>query len=311
MSPVTGLHHITAIVGDPARNRSFFAEGLGQRLVKKTVNFDDPGAYHLYYGDRTGSAGTIMTVFAWPNGRAGAIGAGQASIIQYAVPRGSLPFWRERLPAHGATLVVEAETVFNDTRAVFADPDGLLLALVETDDVREPWLAGGMEPTQAVRGFHGVTLALNEAESTAAILQDVFGYAFAGEERIEAGRVLRYSKTGGTASIVDLHADPTLRIGSEGVGVVHHVAFSVPDSQAQQEVREALLAHGLQVTPQIDRQYFNAIYARTPGGVLFEVATEEPGFARDEPEETLGLSLKLPPQYEAHRTSIEAVLQPI
>ncbi|MEO0682979.1 MAG: VOC family protein, partial [Pseudomonadota bacterium] len=171
MSPVTGLHHVTAIAGDPAANRRFYAQALGQRLIKKTVNFDDPGTYHLYYGDRIGSAGSVMTFFPWAHAPKGEVGAGQVSVTQYAVPPGALPFWRDRLPALGARLIAESEVVFGAARAVFADPDGLLLALVETDDPREPWLSDGIDAAHAVRGFHGVTLALTEAESTERLLE--------------------------------------------------------------------------------------------------------------------------------------------
>ncbi|MEM1313272.1 MAG: VOC family protein [Pseudomonadota bacterium] len=308
MSPVTGLHHVTAIAGDPRRNAAFYARALGQRLVKKTVNFDDPGTYHLYYGDEIGAAGTVMTFFPWANAPQGAIGAGQVSITQYAVPEGALPFWRERLPAMGARLVKDEEVVFGERRAVFADPDGLLLALVETDDPRAPWLVEGVTADVATRGFHGVTLALAESESTAKILEGPLGYEAAGVEAIGGGELRRYRRADGVAAIVDLHADPAMARGREGVGTVHHVAFSVPDSAAQDVVRKALLGLGLQVTPQIDRQYFNAIYTRTPGGVLFEVATEDPGFARDEEVAHLGEALKLPDQYEAYRDRIEAAL---
>lgn len=308
MSPVTGLHHVTAIAGDPRRNAAFYTQALGQRLVKKTVNFDDPGTYHLYYGDEIGAAGTVMTFFPWANAPQGSVGAGQVSITQYAVPDGALPFWRERLPAMGARLIKDEEVVFGERRAVFADPDGLLLALVETEDSRRPWLAEGVTSDVATRGFHGVTLALSEGGSTAAILQGPLGYAPEGVETVGTGELRRFRRQGGVAAVVDLHVDASMNRGREGVGTVHHVAFSVPDSAAQDAVRKALLTLGLQVTPQIDRQYFNAIYTRTPGGVLFEVATEDPGFARDEEVARLGETLKLPAQYEAHRDRIEAVL---
>ncbi|MEM6743205.1 MAG: ring-cleaving dioxygenase [Pseudomonadota bacterium] len=311
MSPVTGLHHVTAISGDPHRNAAFYAAALGQRLIKKTVNFDDPSTYHLYYGDRTSSAGTVMTFFPWSSAPKGALGAGQASVTQYAVPFGSLPFWRKRLPALGASIVASEEVVFAETRAVFADPDGLLLALVETEDPRAPWTTEEIGEDVAVRGFHGVTLALQDGESTASILTGALGYAPDGTQAQGRGELRRFRRAGGVAGVVDLHVDPALAPGREGVGTVHHVAFSVPDAAAQDAVRSALLNLGLQVTPRIDRQYFNAIYTRTPAGVLFEVATEEPGFARDEDVERLGERLMLPDQYEPHRARIEATLPPL
>lgn len=311
-SPVTGLHHVTAIAGAPARNAAFYATALGQRLIKRTVNFDDPGTWHLYYGDAIGHAGTVMTFFPWAHAPKGRVGAGQVSLTQYAVPRDALPFWRERLPAHGAEVVTAAETVFGEPRAVFADPDGLLLALVEVEDPRDPWLADGIDAAHAVRGFDGVTLALHDGESTARILTEAFGYVEAATDPAPAGgAVTRFRRPGGTAPIVDLHVDPAMAGGREGVGTVHHVAFSVPDDAAQTAVRQALLGLGLQVTPQIDRQYFNAVYTRTPGGVLFEVATETPGFATDEAPEALGQALKLPARYEAHRREIETALPPL
>ena len=310
-SPVTGLHHVTAIAGDAARNADFHVRALGRRLVKRTVNFDDPGTWHLYYGDETGAAGGVMTVFPWAHAPQGAVGAGQVSITQYAVPPGALAFWRARLAAEDVHVVSEAETVFGETRDVFADPDGLLTALVETDDPRTPWTTEAIGADVAIRGFHGVTLALREGETTTRILTEAFGYETEGSAPAGGGTVTRLRRTGGVAGVVDLHVDPAMPAGREGVGTVHHVAFSVPDPDAQARVRAALAALGLAVTPRIDRQYFDAVYARTPGGVLFEVATETPGFAIDEPVETLGAALRLPDRYAPHRARIEAALPPL
>lgn len=308
---VRGLHHVTAITGSAQRNHDFYVHGLGLRLVKQTVNFDDPGAWHLYYADGAGSPGSVMTFFAWPGGRAGRQGAGQVAVTQFAVPPGALPFWRERLAAEGAELASEPESPFGEPRILFSDPDGLRLALVETPDPRAPWTTDAVGPEHAVRGFHGVTLALREGETTARILEAAFGYVETESAPAGGGRVTRWRRPDGVAGVVDLHVDPAMRAGREGVGAVHHVAFSVPDPAAQARVREALADLGLQVTPPIDRQYFQAIYARTPGGVLFEVATETPGFAVDEPVERLGAALRLPARYEAHRARIEAALPPL
>lgn len=305
-SPVTGLHHVTAIAGDPALNAAFHVDALGLRLVKRTVNFDDPGAWHLYYGDSAGAAGTVMTFFAWPNARPGRRGAGQVSEVQYAVPAGALPFWLARLPGHGARLLAE-DAPFGARRAVFADPDGLHFALVEGDDPRAPWTAAGIPADAAIRGFHGVTLSLREAESTARILSDVMGYEPSGR----SGGRQRLVRPGGVAAVVDLDVDPDRPAGADGVGIVHHMALSVPDLAAQAEVRARLSALGLQVTPSIDRQYFHAIYARSPGGVLIEVATEAPGFAVDESPAELGAALKLPPRHEGLRDAIVAALPPL
>ena len=305
-SPVTGLHHVTAIAADPAVNAAFHADALGLRLLKRTVNFDDPTAWHLYYGDRLGAAGTVMTFFAWPRIRPGRPGAGQVTRIDYAVPPGALPFWRDRLPGLGARPTAD-DTAFGAPRAVFADPDGLPFALVETDDPRTPWTAPDIPEAAAIRGFHGVELGLHEAATTARILTEVFGYAAEATE----GPVHRFRRPGGTAAVIDLREDPQLPRGTEGAGAVHHVAFSVPDRDAQTLIRERLSALGLQVTPSIDRQYFRAIYTRTPGGVLFEVATEDPGFTVDETPEALGTALKLPPRHEPLRAEITAALPPL
>lgn len=304
---VNGLHHVTAIAGDPQRNLDFYAKALGLRFVKKTVNFDDPGTYHLYYGDEVGAPGTAMTFFPWPGAQRGIIGAGQVSLTQFAAPRGSLGFWRGRLVSMGATHIEDAET-FGEARAVFADPDGLRIAIVETDDPRAPWLAEGIGRDQAIRGFHGVALALHDGAGAEAVLTEVFGYRRVETAPLGEGRLIRLRIGDGPAAIVDLHVDPSLPSGRDGVGAVHHVAFSVPDRAAQMEVRARMEQAGLCVTQQIDRDYFWAIYARIPGGVLLEVATDEPGFERDEPRETLGQSLRLPAQHEHLRARIEARL---
>ena len=307
---VNGLHHVTAIAGDPQRNLDFYAGALGLRFVKKTVNFDDPGTYHLYYGNETGAPGTAMTFFPWKGAPKGAIGAGQVALTQFAAPPGSLRFWIERLAGQGARLIAE-ETVFGESRAVFSDPDGLLFAIVETDDARAPWVTPEIGATVALRGFRGVTLALRDGAGAERVLTAAFGYARRAEAALGDGRLIRLSGGDGPADVVDLHVDPALPAGRDGVGVVHHVAFSVPDRAAQLRVRERMTAAGLQVTQQIDRDYFWAIYARIPGGVLFEVATDEPGFDRDEPVAHLGETLRIPAQHEHLRERIEAVLPPL
>jgi glyoxalase family protein len=304
---VQGLHHVTAIGGPAQRVHDFYARALGLRFVKKTVNFDDPGAYHLYYGDGDGSPGSAMTFFPWAGVRRGRVGAGQVSLTQFAVPAGASPFWTARLPAHGARLLAE-ETAFGERRLVVEDPDGLPVALVETDDARAPWTTAAVGADVAIRGFHGVTLALREGAATAAILTGVFGYREIATEPMGGGTVTRFRAAGDRAAVVDLHVDPAMPAGHEGAGVVHHVAFSVADRAAQDAVRAAMIDAGLRVTERIDRNYFWSIYSRTPGGVLFEVATDEPGFAVDEPRESLGEALKLPAQHEPMRARIEQVL---
>lgn len=306
--PVNGLHHVTAIASAPQANLDFYAKLLGLRFVKKTVNFDDPGTYHLYYGDALGRAGTCMTFFPWmqlPRGRAG---TGEVGITQFSVPKGSLGFWETRLAAHD-TRVNFRETLFGDDRLIFDDPDGTRLALVErAGDTREPWLQDGIGVDVAVRGFFGVTLVLQEAADTAALLTGLMNYDEAGRD----GALTRYATKGDSlAGIVDIVAAPNLGPARQGAGRVHHVAFSVPTIADQTAIRETLAEAGVGVTQQIDRDYFMAIYFRTPGGVLFEIATEEPGFAVDEPAETLGQSLRLPKQHEHLRDTLERELPPL
>ncbi len=310
MADIAGLHHVTAICGAPGRNRAFHTQALGLRMIKRTVNFDDPTSWHLYYGDAVGAPGSALTFFAWPDAPAGAVGAGQTSLTHFAVPRGALDFWEARLAGRGGRFLGR-EAVFGEDRARFLDPDGMAFALVETDDPRTPWTTPEIGEAVALRGFHGVTLALREAEATRRILADVFGYALQDARQLEGGAQLIRLRAPGPAGVVDLHVDPAAPRGREGVGSVHHIAFSTPDRAAQQRVRARMRDAGLRVTEPIDRQYFTAIYSRTPGGVLFEVATDGPGFEVDEPRAALGAALQLPPQHEPMRARIEAALPPL
>ncbi|MEL6277978.1 MAG: ring-cleaving dioxygenase [Pseudomonadota bacterium] len=308
-SPIQGLHHVTAISTSAQGNVDFYAGVLGLRFVKKTVNFDDPGTYHLYFGDELGRPGSAITFFPWENAYRGQVGTGQVSITHYSVPEGSLGFWRERLSAHGARVIAE-ETIFGEDRLVAADPDGLLIALVATaDDEREAWTTDEITADVAIRGFHGATLSLRDGEGVAKILTELFGYEKLAEETARVGVVIRFAVPNGNAArVIDLHVGDELPQGVEGAGTVHHIAFSVPDRAAQKQVQETVAKAGFHVTPQIDRDYFHAIYFRTPGGVLFEVATDEPGFTRDEEARHLGEGLKLPTQHEPLRSRIEQVL---
>lgn len=306
--PVNGLHHVTAIASAPQANLDFYAKTLGLRFVKKTVNFDDPGTYHLYYGDERGHAGTCMTFFPWmklPRGRAG---TGEVGLTQFSVPEGALDFWRGRLAAHGITDV-ENETVFGEARIVFSDPDGTRLALVErAGDNRAPWLADGIGEAVAIRGFRGVTLVLRKEGPTAALLTGHMNYELAGSE----GALSRYTSKGDSlAGVVDIVTAPELPSADQGAGSVHHVAFAVPTIADQAAIRADLARAGIRVTEQIDRDYFMAIYFRTPGGVLFEIATEEPGFTVDEPLDSLGQSLRLPSQHAHLRPQLERSLPPL
>jgi len=298
-APVPGLHHVTAITGNPQPLHAFMTRTLGQRMVKRTVNFDDPGTWHLYYGDGTGRPGTIMTHFPYPGAATGSQGSGQASAVAYAVPRGALEGWRERLAEAGHAVKLSER--FGDPVLALEDPHGQPMELVAID-------AAGTE----LAGFHSVTLWVDDPAPTARVLSDLFGYEAAGSETGSEGTRLRLSAPGGaTGSVVDiLHQDGAPR-ARPGAGTIHHVAFRASDDAMQDAIREAVQAAGHRVTPQIDRQYFHSIYFREPGGILFEVATDPPGFTVDEPEAELGTSLQLPPQHEHLRARIVAALPPL
>jgi glyoxalase family protein len=301
---INGIHHITAISGPAQRNLDFYTKVLGLRFVKKTVNFDDPSVYHLYYGDEVGTPGTVLTFFAWEHAARGRAGGGEASLTQFAVAGGSLRFWRQRLEAAGAPVSGPSRR-FGEEVLLSQDPDGLRFALVvpTDDDERAPWTTSEIPAEVAVRGFHAVTISLAEREPTAALLVDLLGYQAVG---VEDGTRRYASPHARHARFVDIAADAGRAV--QGAGSVHHVAFSVADRAAEMSVRARLVAAGYNVTPQIDRNYFYSIYFRSPGGVLFEVATEEPGFAVDEPVAELGRHLKLPRQHEHLRSELERVL---
>lgn len=306
---ISGLHHITAIAGDAKRNFDFYTKVLGLRFIKKTVNFDDPGTYHFYFGDETGSAGTILTFFPWGNAvPQGRKGAGMATEIGYSVPEGSLDFWVKRFEQYNVIYNKPAEK-FGEKYLTFLDPDGLKLELTEskTPDNRKPWETGEVKADVATRGFHNITLTLTDVKPTAAVLT-VFGYQLLAKE----GNRYRYTTDAvENASIVDLVEIPTEKRGHVANGTVHHVAFRVKNDEVLMEFREKIIALGLNITPQIDRNYFHSLYFREPGGVLFEIATDNPGFMVDEPVEELGKNLKLPAQYESRRKEIEKVLVPL
>jgi glyoxalase family protein len=306
---INGLHHVTAISGGAQRNLDFYVKVLGLRFVKKTVNFDDPSVYHLYYGNEVGSPGTALTFFPWEHLSKGRAGVGETSLTQFSVPEGSLSFWQRRLGAAGVP-VAEPETSFGEDRLTLEDPDGMKLALVVPDvaDGRSPWLTSEIGEDVAIRGFHGVTLTLASGGPTAELLTGVMGYELLDRE----GESSRYVSPGARhARFVDIVEQPRGPHALQGGGSVHHIAFSVEDPAAQDAVRERLLAAGHSVTPQIDRNYFFSVYFRSPGGVLFEIATEEPGFTVDEPVAELGTHLKLPAQHEHRRAEIERTLPPL
>lgn len=303
---ILGIHHITAIAGEARRNYEFYTKVLGLRMVKKTVNFDDPGTYHFYFGDEVGSPGTILTFFPWEGVRTGRQGAGMATEITYAVAPGSLEFWNKRLAAHNVS-VSNAGKRFGDHFITFTDPDGLPLTLLipSTNDQRTGWSTDDVPSAVALKGFHSITLTLRNKAATSRVLTEVFGYTLQAEE----GHRTRYATDAiGTASIVDIIEDQASAPAVNAGGTIHHIAFRVKDEETLMKFRQKVLAHGLSITDKIDRNYFSSLYFREPGGVLFEIATDNPGFAVDESVQTLGSSLKLPPQYENYRERIEASL---
>lgn len=302
-----GIHHVTAIAGPAQRNFGFYTRTLGLRFVKKTVNFDDPGTYHFYYGDEAGSPGTILTFFPWEHAAPGQIGVGETLETAFRVPAASIGYWTHRLLEKGVTHEAPQKR-FGETVLAFRDPDGMRLAFVGVAGAEnEPgWSNGDIPAEHAIRGFHGVTLLLRDAGPTASILTDVFGFGEIAREdnviRLKAGD----TNVGG---LVDLRSGGDFPRGRQGAGSVHHIAFRAADDAAQAEMVKKLADnHRIRTTEQKDRNYFRSVYFREPGGVLFEIATDIPGFAVDEPVATLGQSLKLPPVLEPHRAKIEEVL---
>ncbi|KQT78411.1 ring-cleaving dioxygenase [Methylobacterium sp. Leaf466] len=301
-----GIHHVTALSGPARRNLDFYNRVLGLRLVKKTVNFDDPGTYHLYYGDETGRPGTILTFFPIAQAARGHVGTGETEETAFTVPRGAIGAWIDRLAGHGIAVDPPVRR-FGDTVLRFADPDGMALALVGVDEAGPaPARSGGEVPAgEAIRGIHGVTLRLAETGPTAAILTDVMGFAEVARE----GDAVRYASGADLGGFVTLRGVGEAQRGRAGAGSVHHIAFRAADDAEQAAMVDRLTRdHGLAVTEQRDRQYFRSVYLREPGGILFEIATDVPGFAVDEPVADLGGALKLPAFLEAQRARIEGVL---
>ncbi|QRR01119.1 ring-cleaving dioxygenase [Dyadobacter sandarakinus] len=304
---INGIHHITAIAGDAKRNYDFYTRVMGLRMVKKTVNFDDPNTYHFYYGDKNGTPGTILTFFPWggqiPAGRRG---SRQATEIGYSVPEGSLDFWLKRMDANRVTYNKVAEK-FGEQYLTVLDPHGLKLELTvaKKTDNRTPWETDEVPFEFATRGFHNITITSNAIEATAKILTEIFGYKLL-EQHVNRYRYVTDAVE--NANIVDLVEVPGERAGHVAGGSVHHVAFRVANEDVLMYFRKKVIEAGHQITEKIDRNYFYSLYFREPGGVLFEIASDNPGFAVDETVENLGSGLMLPAQYEAHRTQIEQVL---
>jgi glyoxalase family protein len=306
---VHGIHHVTVISGDAQENLDFYTGPLGMRLVKKSINQDSPGTYHLFYADGAGTPGTDLTFFPWPDLPRARPGAGQVVEVPLAVPVGSLEYWQERLAAHDVPTD-PVETRFGERTLPFEDPHGLRLALVETDDEREfvPWDKSPVPAEYQIRGMHSARILQRDLGPTEALLTGPMGFEKLGED----GGWHRYGTDGGgSGRIVELRADPDAGRGSGGAGGIHHVAWRVRDDEEELAVRRAVEQFGLGPTPPIDRFWFKSVYFREPGGSLFELATDGPGFARDEDPERLGEALILPPWLESKRAQIEAALPPL
>lgn len=304
-SDVPGIHHVTAIAGDPGRNLDFYTQTLGLRLVKRSVNQDDVGTYHLFYGDYGGSPGTSMTFFPHPNARRGEVGNGQVSTTQFLIPGDSVEYWTDRLESEDVDVTGPMER-FGDLVLAFEDPDGLPLELVARDDAPAGDPPEGPVPEEhAIRGFFGVTLSLARGRGTENLLEEM-GF----EPTDTEANCQRFASHGDLGYVVDVVEDDATPAGTQGAGTVHHVAFQVT-AEEQEAWREVLQNHGLRPTEIIDRKWFESVYARTAGGVLFEFATKEPGYTVDEPLEELGEKLVLPEWLEDRRDEIEAQLPPL
>lgn len=306
---IPGVHHVTAIASDPQRNIDFYVGLLGLRLVKLTVNFDEPTTYHLYYGDELGHPGTILTFFAWPGGPNGRIGTGQLTTTSFSIPETAISFWMERLRSHNVPF--QGPTArFNEQVLSFSDPDGLQLELAATDNTHQDkvWKGGPVPSENGLSGFHGVALSEASSERTSSLLTETMGF----RQTAQNGNRVRYEVgPGGPGAIVDVLTELDAPRGIVSVGSVHHVAWRTPDDGQQKTWREKLLGVGLNVTPVIDRKYFHSIYYREPGGILFEIATDPPGFTVDEPADQLGTRLTLPTWLEPQRPEIEQTLPPV
>lgn len=299
-----GIHHITAIVGHPQENVDFYAGVLGLRLVKQTVNFDDPGTYHLYFGNEGGKPGTIITFFPWAGARQGIIGDGQVGVTSYVVPKGAMEFWKNRLEKFN--IMFTSLERFGEPYLALDDPHGLHIEIVERAEGEiNTWTFGEVTPEVAIKGFGGATLFSTQPNKTADLLEKVMGLELVGKE----GDFARYRSTADIGNIIDLKLTSTGR-GQMGVGTVHHIAWRAIDDQDQLAWQKYVSTKGYGVTSVRDRNYFNAIYFREHGEILFEIATDPPGFAHDESQETMGENLMLPSQYEPHRAQIERSLLP-
>ena len=304
-----GLHHVTAISSDPQKTLDFYTKILGLRLIKLTVNYDDPSTYHIYFGDEIGHPGTVLTFFPWPGQPRGRKGAGQATNTSFSISQESVMYWQDRLKSHSVSPEAPRKR-FGETVLSFEDHDGQGLELVGTKvmEDRSGWTKGPVPKEHAIRGFHSVTLLEEVLERTESVLVDTLGFRQVGEEE---NRFRYEAKKGAAGTIVDIVSRPNSKRGFVSVGTVHHVAFRASDDEHQKDLRQEILKADLNVTPVINRNYFHSIYFREHGGVLFEVATDQPGFAIDEPPEQLGTRLALPPWLENSRVEIEKNLPPV
>jgi len=303
-----GIHHVTSITGDVQRCVDFYVNVLGLRFIKKSINQDMPDTYHIYFGDYVGSPGTAMTFFGWPDWPKRRAGSGQVTTVSFSVPSGSLEFWTSRLRKLGVNA--KHASTFGTDAIVVADPDGIELELVAQSS-QQPWVAwpdGPVDRDHAIRGFHSVTMTVAEATATFDLLAKTMGFRKTAHE----GRRTRFETAdGGPHSIVDVVESPEGPEGEESIGSVHHVAWRAADAAHQSGWREAVVKAGFNVTPVIDRYYFKSIYFREPGGVLFEIATDGPGFTVDESVESLGSTLSLPPWFQVRRDRLDVTLPPI
>lgn len=304
---INGLHHVTGLASDAQKNLNFYAGILGLRLVKKTINFDASEIYHLYFGNQEGSPGTIMTFFPYPNLPRGRKGKGQLTVTSFSISEQSIDYWIKRL-THFSIYHRSPQKRFNEIYIYFEDGDGTGLELVaNSQDQRPPFTYGNIPLEHSIKGFYGITLQEECYEKTAGLLVGQLDHHLVEEK----GNRFRYSASGKPGDYIDIVCAPDCLKGLPGSGIIHHVAFSTPTDETQQEVRSKLIKAGLNLTPILNREYFHSIYFREPGGVLFEIATEPPGFSIDEPLQHLGESLKLPAWEEMNRAQIESNLPKI
>jgi len=309
MSTITGLHHVTAIAGDAQANLDFYTRVMGMRLIKRSVNQDRPDTYHLFYGDAVGHAGSDLTFFPWPKTAPGKRGIGLTNEVSLAVPAGSLDFWAERFAEHGVSTTGR-ENRFGERVLPFNDPHDLALTLTETSDSRDftPWDASPVPAAHQVRGLHAVRMAQRDLDASTRFLTEGLGFVLAAEE----GSWKRYAiGGGGSGRVLDVQEIPDGRRGSWGIGAIHHVAWRIPDDATEREVQARVKANGVDPTEVIDRFWFKSVYFKEPGGALFEIATDGPGFEIDESTESLGERLILPPWLEPNRVGIENALPPL